>query len=50
MSGEMAINSVLYNKLKTGDGGIFNMMIITLIMSIINYVVRQATAFIWRTG
>jgi ATP-dependent 26S proteasome regulatory subunit len=45
MSGEMAINSVLYNKLKTGDGGIFNMMIITLIMSIINYVVRQTTYY-----
>jgi hypothetical protein len=45
MSGEMAINSVLYNKLKTGDGGIINIILLTLIMSIINYVVRQATYY-----
>ena len=45
MVGETAINSVLYNKIKNNDGGIFNMVIITLTMSIINYIVRQATYY-----
>jgi SpoVK/Ycf46/Vps4 family AAA+-type ATPase len=46
MSGEMAINSVLYNKLKTNEGGgILNIIFLTLMMSIINYVVRQATFY-----
>jgi len=42
----MAINSVLYNKLKTNEGGgILNIILLTLTMSIINYVVRQATFY-----
>ena len=45
MNGEMAINSVLYNKLKTNNGGIINMVLLTLAMSIINYAVRQMTYY-----
>ena len=46
MNGEMAINSVLYGKLKSDDGGIFSIIFLTLAMSIINYVVRQGSFYL----
>jgi ATP-dependent 26S proteasome regulatory subunit len=46
MNGEMAINSVLYGKLKSDDGGILNIIFLTFAMSIINYIVRQASYYL----
>lgn len=39
----MAINSALYGKLKSDDGGIFSIIFLTFAMSFINYVIRHVS-------
>jgi len=49
MSAEQTINTVLYSKLKQNDNNdntMLNMVMITITMSIVSYIIRQATFYI----
>ena len=46
MSSEYAVNSVIFNKLKSttdGENTMFNMLLLTIVMSFINYAIKHAT-------
>ena len=45
MNGEMAINSVLYNRFKPSENGFVSMILFTFAMSLVNYIIRQATYY-----
>jgi len=49
MSSEYAVNSVVFNKLKSatdGENTMLNMILLTIIMSFINYAIKQSTYYL----
>lgn len=49
MSSEHAVNSVIFNKLKSatnGENTMLNMILLTVIMSFINYAIKQSTYYL----